>query len=84
MPTNSSDRFVSRFKFPKWEAGLDLFGQVAFVREGRVTCLFIYRRGKVAAWAPDGVRYGPAELTGGPATPDALDRLGEVLRRTTA
>lgn len=80
----ASARFSSRFKFPKWEAGLDLFGQVAFVREGRVTCLFIYRRGKLAAWSPDGVRFGPPELTGGPATPDALERLGEVLRRTTA
>ena len=30
-----------------------------------------------------GVRFGPAELTGGPETPGAIERLGEILRQTT-
>lgn len=79
-----SGRFVGQFKFPRWEIVLDCFGQVAFVRDGQVAAMFIFRRGKLAAWTPDGVRYGPPELTGGPATPDALDRLADVLRRSTA
>jgi hypothetical protein len=46
--------------------------------------MFLYRRDKLAVWTPDGVRYGPAEMTGGPETPGALERLGDVLRQTTA
>jgi hypothetical protein len=48
-----------------------------------VACMLIFRRGKLAAWSPDGVRYGPPELTGGPETPAALDRLGDILRQAT-
>jgi hypothetical protein len=79
----ASGRFVGQFKFPRWEGVLDCFGQVALLRDGQVECMFIYRRGKLAAWTPDGVRYGPPELTGSLATPHALEGLGEVLRRAT-
>jgi hypothetical protein len=79
--TTRSDRgrFVSHVRSDRWEVALDCFGQIAFLREGRAVCMFIFRRGKLAAWTPDGVRYGPAELTGGPQTPGALERLGKVL-----
>jgi hypothetical protein len=76
-------RFVKQFRFRTGAIGLDCFGQVAFVRDGRPACLFMYRRGKLAAWTPDGVRYGPPELTGGPDTPGAIERLGEALRKAT-
>jgi hypothetical protein len=76
-------RFVSHVRSDKWEVALDCFGQIAFLREGRAVCMFIFRRAKLAAWTPDGVRYGPAELTGGPQTPAALERLGTVLRDLT-
>lgn len=76
-------RFVGTYRFTRWEVGLDGFGQITFVRDGVVACMLIFRRGKLAAWAPDGVRFGPAELTGGPETPAALDRLGEILRQAT-
>jgi hypothetical protein len=76
-------RFVGTYRFTRWEVGLDGFGQIAFVRDGVVACMLIFRRGKLAAWTPDGVRYGPAELTGGPETPAALERLGDILRQAT-
>ena len=71
------------YRFSRWEVGLDVFGQIAFVRGGSVACVLLYRRGQLAAWAPDGTRYGPADLTGGPPTPGALDRLGDILRQAT-
>ena len=76
-------RFQSHFRYPKWSVAVDCFGQVVFLRESRAVCMFIFRRGKLAAWTPDGVRWGPAELTGGPETPGALERLGETLRHLT-
>ncbi|MBO0697936.1 MAG: hypothetical protein J2P46_06065, partial [Zavarzinella sp.] len=79
----TTGRFAGMFRFTHWEVGLDMFGQIAIVRDGAVACMFMYRRGKLAAWTPDGMRYGPPELTGGPETPGALDRLGEILRQAT-
>jgi hypothetical protein len=76
-------RFVGTYRFTRWEVGLDGFGQITFVRDGTVHCMFIFRRGKLAAWTPGGIRYGSAELTGGPETPDALNGLGETLRQAT-
>ena len=66
-----------------WEVGLDGFGQIAFVRDQILTCMFMFRRGKIAAWSPCGIRFGPVELTGGPDTPQALEKLGALLRATT-
>ena len=65
------------------QIGLDSFGQIVFVRDGRPACMFFYRRGKLAAWAPSEIRFGPPELTGGPETPGALEKLGEILRHIT-
>jgi hypothetical protein len=80
---SEAGRFVGDTRYPFWVMGVDCFGQIAFARNGRVACMFIFRRGKLAAWAPGGVRYGPSELTGGPETPAALERLGEALRHMT-
>jgi hypothetical protein len=62
-------------------AVVDVYGQVAvFDLAGELICmLFVYRQ-QIAAWMPDGTRYGPASLTGGPATPDALGKLAQALR----
>jgi hypothetical protein len=79
----TTGRFAGMFRFTRWEVGLDLFGQIAVVRDGSVACMFISRRGRLAAWAPDGVRFGTPDLTGGPETPRALERLGEILRQAT-
>jgi hypothetical protein len=82
-PAPAGGRFVAVHQFTRWEVGADALGQIAFLREGRVACLFLYRRGKLSAWSPEGVRYGPPEVTGGPSTPGALERLGELLREVT-
>jgi hypothetical protein len=79
----TTGRFAGMFRFTHWEVGLDIFGQIAIVRDGVVACMFTYRRGNLAARSPDGVRYGPPDLTGGPESPGALDRLGEILRQAT-
>ncbi len=58
----------------------DVFGQVAlFDRQGQLICMFFAFRDQFAAWMPDGTRYGPAWRTGGPATPGALERIGQAL-----
>ena len=50
---------------------VDVAGQV-IVRDfhnDQLTCIFLVRREQFAAWMPDGTRYGPTDLIGGPATP---------------
>lgn len=63
----------------------DTMGQVSVFNgnENLVAMFFIYR-GTVAGWLPDGTRYGPASVTGGPTTPDALGRIGNALRKAGA
>jgi hypothetical protein len=60
----------------------DKLGQVAVFNglEALVAMFFVYR-GTVAAWLPDGTRYGPASITGGPTSRDALGRIGRALRK---
>ncbi|MBL8792504.1 MAG: hypothetical protein JNM56_01225 [Planctomycetia bacterium] len=73
-PSMYADRFVL----------VDQFGQVAIVNRAReLLVMFFVFRDKLAAWLPDGTRYGPASVTGGPATPQALERIGQVLQRGT-
>jgi len=58
----------------------DRFGQVAlFELDGQFICMFFAFRERIAVWMPDGTRHGPAALTGGPATHDALARIGKAL-----
>lgn len=60
---------------------VDVFGQIMLWSAAQeLLCMFFVFRDKVAAWLPDGTRYGPASITGGPATPDALEKIGDVLR----
>jgi hypothetical protein len=61
---------------------VDKLGQLAiFDHTGTLVCMFCFSKEQVAAWMPDGTRYGPATLSGGPETPDALTRLGNALQR---
>jgi len=63
---------------------VDNFGQVAlFSKRQELLCMFFVFRDKLAAWMPDGTRYGPASVTGWSETPDALARIGKVLRDAT-
>ena len=62
----------------------DRFGQVAiFDVDQRVISMFFAFRERIAAWMPDGTRYGPPSLTGGPETPDALTKIGQALREAS-
>ena len=66
-------------------AVLDRFGQVAvFDRAQRLVAMFLAYKGQVAAWLPDGTRYGPPGVTGGPPTPGGPQRIARVLRQAEA
>ena len=59
----------------------DNLGQVSvFDSNETLAAMFYIYRGTVAAWLPDGTRYGPASITGGPTTQDALGKIGAALR----
>src|SRR5262249_24715110 len=63
---------------------IDPSGEVAvFNSGGNLICMFFVFRNQFAAWRPDGTRYGPASLTGGPPTPDALERLARALQEAS-
>lgn len=60
----------------------DNLGQVSvFDGNEKLIAMFFVYRGTVAGWLPDGTRYGPASITGGPTSPDALGKIGKALRR---
>jgi hypothetical protein len=64
---------------------VDEFGQlVVFDCDNRLVCMFYVYRHQVAAWMPDGTRYGPARFSGGPDTPAALEKIGSALRAACA
>jgi hypothetical protein len=59
----------------------DNYGQLfVLTPDGACVAAFFVYRATVAAWLPDGTRYGPASLTGGSTTPDALGRIGRALQ----
>lgn len=59
----------------------DRFGQVAMLDvDKQLVCMFFTHRGSLAVWMPDGTRYGPASITGGPPTHGALQKIGRALR----
>lgn len=60
----------------------DIYGQIAVLgRDNRLVAMFFVYRGTVAAWLPDGTRYGPTSVTGGPTTPGALNAIGAALAK---
>jgi len=59
---------------------VDAFGQVIVLDKSQnLVCMFFTFRNQFAAWMPDGTRYGPASLTGGPETSGAADKIGQAL-----
>lgn len=60
---------------------VDRFGQIIVLDHARnlVAMLFVFRN-QVAAWLPDGTRYGPAAIIGGASTEGALEAIGKRLR----
>jgi hypothetical protein len=76
-------RFVAS-RFAGLGIVVDAFGQVIVLdRSQDVVCMFFTFRNQFAAWMPDGTRYGPASLTGGPETAGAADRIGQALLAAT-
>lgn len=63
---------------------VDMFGQIAvFDQADELIAMFFVFRDQFAAWMPDGTRYGPTTITGGPETPGALAKIGMALRQAT-
>jgi hypothetical protein len=65
-------------------AVVDDLGHVALAdSQGALLCIVLASRGRLAAWMPDGTRFGPVELAGAPPTPGAELRIASVLREAT-
>jgi hypothetical protein len=66
-------------------AVVDIFGQVIlFDSKDRLVAMFLAFRSQVAAWTPDGTRFGPSQgnspLIDGPATRNAAEVIGRALK----
>jgi hypothetical protein len=62
----------------------DRYGQIAITNStGNLVCMFFFFRRRAAIWMPDGTRWGPPKLTGGPPTPNALARIAQALRKAS-
>lgn len=59
---------------------VDTFGQLILLdpKQNLVAMFFVFRD-RLGGWLPDGSRFGPADLTGGPETKDARSRFGTAL-----
>jgi hypothetical protein len=65
----------------KLQVGVDCFGQVAVLGlDNKLICMFRILHDQIAAWMPDGTRYGKPRLSGGPETPNALEKIAAALR----
>jgi hypothetical protein len=74
-------RFVGVLRHRRMTVLTDVFGQVAVLDgAGRFVAMFFVFRDTLAGWLPDGTRFGPPSLIGGPESPGALERIGAALR----
>ncbi len=81
-------RFVACARGEALTAVVDGFGQVAlFDRSERLIAMFVAFRSHVAAWTPDGTRFGLSHgnspLLDGPATPNAAEIIGRTLKEAS-
>lgn len=66
-----------------WSTEIDPFGQIFMFDLGELmACILVYQK-NLCFWLPDGTRYGPAHVTGGPETPDAMMRFWRVVKSRT-
>jgi hypothetical protein len=84
---NQTHRFVACAR-AELTAVVDVFGQIAlFDRSDRLVAMFLAFRGQVAAWTPDGTRFGPTQgaspLIDGPVTRNAAEIIGRTLKEAT-
>jgi hypothetical protein len=69
-------------------AVVDVFGQVSlFDRSDRLIAMFVAFRKQVAAWMPNGTRFGPSQqnspVYAGPPTPNAAAIIGRTLKEAS-
>jgi MoxR-vWA-beta-propeller ternary system domain bpX1 len=78
------DRFTKASLLMDRFAVADRFGQVAVLdRSRKLVCMVLAFHDELAIWLPDGTCYGPAWLTGRPATPNALEKIARALKRAS-
>src|SRR5262249_35686145 len=74
-----------RFRLSAWGAlvaAVDAYGEVFLFRHsGELVCAFFAFRQQLAAWAPDGTRFGADSLLGAPSRPEGDRILGQALER---
>jgi hypothetical protein len=76
------NRFVQFIEHQGARILIDRYNQVAVLGpNGKLACMFYMSGNEVAAWLPDGTRYGPRRLIGGDRTPGARERIAAVLER---
>jgi hypothetical protein len=76
---NCQKRFV-KFNHSTVIAAVDIFGQLAlFDNDRNLLCMFFTFRDKLAAWMPDGTRFGSKELLGEQPTPGASEKIAAAL-----
>jgi hypothetical protein len=80
-----ADRFQAGFRLTDMIVGTDRHGHLVLLHpNGSLLAMFFIFRNEVAAWLPDGTRFGPASITGGPETPGALEKIARTLRQASA
>jgi hypothetical protein len=87
IPVNSllydKERFTSAYQ-GRLLAAVDSYGHVLlFDQEQKLLCICFRVRGAIAGWMPDGTRFGPRSLLGGPATPGWERKFAQVLREAS-
>jgi hypothetical protein len=73
-------RFVGAAERNGLHFALDRQGQVAVFGEGRLLCMFMASRERLAAWMPDGTWCGSPRLRAGAETPGAMAKLAKRLQ----
>jgi len=67
-----------------WQAVVDRLGQVLlYTSRGVLVAAFLIRRERAAVWIPEGVFWGDPRLIGGPATPEAAEKIGRAILAAT-
>jgi hypothetical protein len=75
-----AERFMGSYSSDHLTALVDALGQVTVLdAAGATVAIFFAFRAYLAGWMPDGTRFGPPSLIGGPPTPGALERFGQAL-----
>ena len=76
------NRFVQFIEHKGARILIDRYNQLAVLdKDGDLTCVFFMSGTDIAAWLPDGTRWGPRRYIGGEPTPGASERIAAALKR---